>query len=133
LDFTTYASYLYAPTEGMYDIGLSGESPGPIADWMWEFTRSYEAGGEGWNTAYYNNPEMDELYTELSAATDMAKRKEILYAMQMIIAEDVPYGFLWRGNMIDPVRTDKFEGFVLNMAGVSDWTNAFSYFNVHLK
>ena len=132
-DWTTYASYLYAPTEGMYDIGLTGEAPGPYADWMWEFTRSFDAGGEGWNTAYYNNSELDALYTSLSAETDMAKRKELLYEMQLIIAEDVPYGFLYRRNMIDPVRTDKFEGFVPNMGGIGDWTNAFSFFNVHLK
>ena len=88
---------------------------------------------KGWNTAYYNNPEMDELYTKLFGETDMTKRKEILYAMQMTIAGDVPYGLLYRRNLIDPVRTDKFEGFVPNMGGVSDWTNAFSYFNVHLK
>ena len=133
LDTVTFLSYLHAPKDGLYDIGITGESPGPYADWIWEFCRSYEAGGEGWNTAYYNNSKFDGLYDKMYTERDVVKRKEYLYEMQVILAEDLPYGFLYRPNELDPVRVDKFEGYVATMAGIADWTNPWTYFKVHLK
>jgi len=61
------------------------------------------------------------------------KRKKDLYRMQKILAEDLPYGFLIRPDIIDPVRTDKLEGYVATMGGVSTWINPWTYFKVHLK
>jgi len=52
--------------------------------------------------------------------------------MQMIIAEDIPYGFLIRPDAIDPVN-NRFEGWVQTMGGISTWPNPWSYFKVHLK
>jgi len=130
LDEGTYFEFIYAPKEEKYEIALAEEEPGPHADWIWEFARSYEAGGEGWNTAYYNNPEFDRILDKMISET---KRKKDLYRMQKILAEDLPYGFLIRPDIIDPVRTDKLEGYVATMGGVSTWINPWTYFKVHLK
>ncbi len=133
LDLDTFYEYLYVPEEELYDIGFGEEEPGPHADWIWEFGRSYEAGGEGWNTAYYDNPDFDEALDKMLAEVDTTKRREYLYEMQMMMAEDLPYGFLVRPDLINPVRTDKFEGYVETMGGVSTWINPWTYFEVHLK
>jgi len=133
LDLNTYYEYIYAPTEDKYEIGVGEEEPGPDADWVWQFCRSYEAGGEGWNTAYYNNSKFDETLGKMLAEKDIKKRKEYLYQMQMMISEDLPYGFLVRPDIIDPVRVDKIEGYVATMGGVSTWINPWTYFKVHLK
>jgi len=53
--------------------------------------------------------------------------------MQMMIAEDLPYGFLQRISIINAVRTDKFEGWVETMGGISTWINPWTYLKVHLK
>jgi len=127
LDNATYMSYLYTPQSDMYDIGFTGEQPGPYADWVWEFAR----GGGGWNTAYYNNPQFDETLDKMLSESDLEKRYEYLRDLQMMIAEDLPYGFTYRGIILNPV-SDKFEGYV-NMMGLSNWINPWSYYKVHLK
>lgn len=132
-DLSTYYGFYYDPMSDEFDISIATEEPGPHADWVWEFCRSDPEGEMGWNGAYYNNPEFDDLLNKMAAATDMEKRKALLYEMQQIIAEDLPYGFLIRPDMISPVRVDQFEGYVETMGGVSTWINPWSYFNVHLK
>jgi len=130
LDLGAYYEFIYAPTEEKYEIAFGEEAPGSHTNWIWEFARSYEAGGEGWNTAYYNNPEFDRILDKMISET---KRKKDLYRIQKILAEDLPDGFLIRPDIIDSVRTDKLEGYVATMGGVSTWIDPWIYFKVHLK
>ena len=65
--------------------------------------------------------------------TDMAKRKQISFAMQALIAEDLPYGLLLRPDIIDPVRVDKWSGYVQTMGGVITWINPWTLFEIHPK
>ena len=132
LDTSTFGSFLYAPKEDQFDIAITMMDPGPGNSWVWEWFESYEAGGTVWNSSYYNNSVLDELYIKLSAESDEAKSTEYWYELQEIMAEDLPYGPLWRADVIDPV-SDKFEGYVPAMGGISSWTNQWSYLKVHLK
>ncbi|MDM8525950.1 peptide ABC transporter substrate-binding protein [Desulfococcaceae bacterium HSG8] len=133
VDLDTYYDFSYAPKDDKFDITIGAEEPGPNANWVWEFCRSYEGGGEGWNSAYYNNPGFDALLDKMLAEADMTKRNNYLRQMQKIIAHDLPYGFLFRRDVIDPLKTDKFEGFVPTMGGVSTWINPWTYFKVRVK
>ena len=132
LDRATFGSFLYAPKEDQFDIAITMMDPGPGNSWVWEWFESYEAGGTVWNSSYYNNSVLDELYIKLGAESDEAKSTEYWYELQEIMAEDLPYGMLWRADVIDPV-SDKFEGYVPAMGGISSWTNQWSYLKVHLK
>jgi len=131
MDTATFYYYIYAPNADLYDIGFGVEEPGPYADWIWEYCRSWKVGS--WNTAYYNNPEFDETLNKYLTERDVTKRRDYLYEMQMMIAEDLPYGFLLRPDVIDPVRADKFEGYIATMGGISTWINPWTYFKVHLR
>jgi len=131
MDLGTFYNYIYAPNSDLYDIGFGEEEPGPYADWVWQFCRSWKIGSL--NTAYYINPEFDETMDKYLAERDVTKRREYLYEMQMMIAEDLPYGFMLRPDVINPVRTDKFAGYVETMGGISTWINPWTYFKVHLK
>ena len=97
---------------------------------MW--LRSYEVGGKLWYSSYYNNSVLDELLDKVYAESDETKNTEYWYEMQDFMAEDLPYGTLWRADVIDPV-SDKFEGYVPAMGGISSWTNQWSYLKAHLK
>jgi len=44
----------------------------------------------GFNMSKYSNPEMDKILDDALATTDVAKRKELYYKMQQIVAKDVP-------------------------------------------
>ena len=130
LDLNTYYDFIYYPEEDAYDIGIGLEGPSPNGDWIWDYCRSTTV---GWNQAYYKNPEFDKLQDMLVTASGPTERKEYVYALQMMIAEDLPYGALWRPDIIDPVRTDKFEGWVSSMGGIVSWANHWSYLKMHLK
>ena len=131
LDLNTFYAYLYAPQNDMYDIGFAEEEPGPHGEWIWEFARSFAAGGGGWNTSYYDNPEFDKSLTKMLSERDPEKRKEYLFDMQMMIAEDLPYGIMTRPDSLNPVNT-RFEGYVEAM-GISVWISPWTFFKVHLK
>ncbi len=130
VDLDTFYDFWYAPDKDKFDIALGDEEPGPHADWIWEFARSWDNGGEGWNCAYYNNPKFDKLLDAMTSETNLQKRREDLFEMQAILNKDLPYGFLFRQKSINPLRTDKFTGFVSTMGGVSTWINPWTYFNV---
>ncbi len=130
VDLDTFYDFWYTPNEDKFDIALGNEEPGPHADWIWEFARSWDNGGEGWNCAYYNNPEFDKLLDAMTSEPDIEKRKQELFKMQEILNRDLPYGFLFRRKAINPLRTDKFTGFVSTMGGVSTWINPWTYFKV---
>jgi peptide/nickel transport system substrate-binding protein len=133
LDLDTYYSFIYEPTGDNWDFAIGEEEPGPYADWIWEMSRSYEAGGEGWNQAFYYNSRFDELLNMFVSETNPQKRKLHSLEMQLRIAEDLPYALLLRPDIIDPVRTDKFEGYVQTMGGVITWINPWSMFNIKPK
>jgi len=133
LDLDTYYAFIYAPAEDKWDFAVGEEEPGPNADWIWELSRSYGGGGEGWNQSYYDNPEFDELLDNYLSETDMSKRKEYSFKMQLMIAEDLPYAIMLRPDIIDPVRIDKWQGYVQTMGGVITWINPWTMFNIKPK
>jgi len=110
LDLYTYFSFIYEPTGDKWDIAIGEEEPGPHADWIWEFLRSYSGGGEGWNQSYYDNAKFDEHLDAALSETDVAMRKAHMFEMQRMVAEDLPYYIMLRFDVIDQVRIDKWEG-----------------------
>lgn len=122
---------LYRPDESLYDLGLMDEEPGILPEWMWEFALSYEPGK--WNQAGWTSEEFDDLYYAQAAEVNTTKRDKIWWDMAALIDEDLPYTYLIRPNVLQPHRTDKFEGFVPTMGGISVWFNSWSLYKTHLK
>ncbi|MCF8068970.1 MAG: peptide ABC transporter substrate-binding protein [Desulfobacterales bacterium] len=133
VDYNTYGNLYYVPDEKRFDIAIGMEEPGPYADWVWEFMRSYDDGGYGWNSAGYDNPEFDKALNAYAKELDMEKRFEYQREMQFMMQRDLPHYVILRANIYDPVRIDKLDGYVQKMGGISTWINPFSYFFVHAK
>jgi len=133
LDLNTYLEFAYMPKEDQFDVAMSSEEPGPNGSWMWEFVRSLEGGGLGWNQSAYANPEMDETMIKYLSEIDLDKRKEYALKLQEIMAEDLPCAVLVRPSVISPYRTDKFEGHVETMGGFSNWINWWTYMKIKPK
>jgi hypothetical protein len=53
--------------------------------------------------------------------------------MQQMISEDLPYAIMLRPDIIDPVRIDKWQGYVQTMGGVITWINPWTMFNIKPK
>ncbi|MBW2177116.1 MAG: peptide ABC transporter substrate-binding protein [Deltaproteobacteria bacterium] len=133
LELDTYYEFVYQPTQDEFDITVSSEEPGPNGSWMWEFVRSKEGGGLGWNQSDYASAEMDETIINYLAETDIEKRKAYAFKLQEIMAEDLPCAVLVRPDLIGPYRTDKFEGHVATMGGFSNWINWWTYMKIKPK
>ena len=133
IDLDTYYEFAYTPKEDQFDIAVSSEEPGPNGSWMWEFVRSKDGGGVGWNQSDYANPEMDGVLNKYIAETDLGKRKAYALKLQEIMAEDLPCAVLVRPDLIGPYRTDKFEGHVATMGGFSNWINWWTYMKIKPK
>lgn len=133
IDLNTYYDFLYQPKESRFDLAVNSEEPGPHSDWIWEFVRSYNNGGEGWNTAYYNNPEFDRVLDKMLAAINEPDRIQYRFKLQEIVAGDLPYALLLRPNRINPVRTDRLTNYVETMGGISTWINPWTYLKADIK
>jgi peptide/nickel transport system substrate-binding protein len=135
VDLDTFYEFVYYPEEDAYEIALSGEepAPAPYADWIWIEAVSWGAGGDEWNSSFYSNPHFDELTELLTSAAGMEERRAIIYEMQEIMADDLPYGFLVRPKWLSAYRVDKFEGWVNQIGGPVTWMNPHSILKARLK
>ena len=135
MDLDTFYGRVYDPTSDTYEMAVLYNDPGPdpYGDWIWQGALGWGSGGDWANPTYYDNPRFNELATLLCEATSLEERKEYMYEMQEIMADDLPYVFLVRGEWISAYRTDKFEGWVNEMGGPVSWFNPWSILKVHLK
>src|SRR6185503_18465320 len=60
----------------------------------------------GFNRGYYENPDVDRLIDQASAAPDDATRRKLFGDAQRVIAEDAPYISLWYKTNVAVSRTD---------------------------
>jgi peptide/nickel transport system substrate-binding protein len=71
----------------------------------------------GWNTGYYNNPEVNKLLNEALAVPDRAERAKIYAEAEKLIVEDAPWIFVV--NDLQPMAySKKVKGYVTNPAYV---------------
>ena len=74
----------------------------------------------GWNMSGYRNDDFDRLALQSQGETDAALRRKMVFQMQSIIGADVPYLPLYDPNLIEAVRTDRFEGWVSMIDGIGN-------------
>ncbi len=70
----------------------------------------------GRNRGHYANPRIDELTDQARLVLDVQERKQLYSEIQKILAEDLPYVFLWYPHNI-VVMDEKVKGFVLYPEG----------------
>jgi len=63
------------------------------------------------NVARYSNPEVDRLFDEAAASMDVQKRARLYHKVQRILAEELPYIWLYSpGNMDTSIAKSTFKG-----------------------
>jgi len=60
----------------------------------------------------YSNPVYDELYVEQQTELDRDKRKEIIWEMQQIVFDDLPYIIPFYPLAVQAYRADRFTGWI---------------------
>lgn len=77
-----------------------------IAHWIFHSRRIPGGGGAGANRGAFRDARIDRLLDEGQSETDPARRKPIYAQVQRILAEELPYVFLWHEDNIAVVRPD---------------------------
>ncbi len=129
VDLATYWEFIVSAKSDGYQAAIAYGDPGPNGNWVWNYADSQT----GWNTAAYANPEYDEILAKMISAPDYETQKAYIKQLQAILAEDLPYGLLVRPESLDPVRTDRLEGWVQSMGGLTSYINPWTFSSVHPK
>ncbi len=101
-----------------------GLSPDP--DYVRVFFHSkYDVPG-GFNSTGYQNPEFDELAQQSMITGDPEKRREIIFTLQKMLAEDLPYLTLYSLEIIE-AHANRFTGWVDQLGGIGNhWSFVFA-------
>ncbi len=107
-----------------YDAMLAWWSTPPTPDQSGYFASS--AADVGNNIPNYRNPELDALWEEGRAATTLDGQIAIYNQVQQIIAEELPYLFLWYPDMI-AVRNTRIGG-MYDINSAANFQYSFNWF-----
>ncbi len=89
-------------------------------DYVRAFYHSRYDKARGFNKTGYRNPDFDKIADESAGTMDPNKRQELIWAMQKMILTDVPIVPLYNPNLIEAVRTDRFQGWVEMLNGIGN-------------
>jgi peptide/nickel transport system substrate-binding protein len=109
-----WPTYLDLITSGNHNISLGAWTP-DFADPdynLWYFAHS-SSKGPGFNTAFYDNKQVDQLLEEARTTVDEAKRENLYEDVQKIMAEEIPYAFIAQTMESAPVK-DYVKGYEMN-------------------
>ncbi len=84
-----------------------------------------------WSMGEWSNKTFDELYKEQLSTFDLQKRREIIWKMQEIIAEQVPIIPIWVDDVIEAYRIDTFTGWIPMPMGILGIYNKLTWLSVH--
>ena len=74
----------------------------------------------GWNMSGYKNLEFDKIADTQRSTIDVQERKKLIWEMQKIIMEDVPYIPLYNPHIVEAVSTDRFSGWLEKVNGIGN-------------
>lgn len=89
-------------------------------DYLRNFFLSANDKRGGWNMSGYKNPEFDALAEASVGAMDPEERKRLVWQMQILVMEDLPYLPLYNPTLIEAVRKDRFRGWVEMLGGIGN-------------
>ncbi|MEW5784001.1 MAG: ABC transporter substrate-binding protein [Bacillota bacterium] len=71
---------------------------------------------QSWSDCFYSNPEYDAMHLRQQRILDWDERQQMIFDMQRIVYDDIPYVLLSYDPELQAYRTDKYEGWTRNPA-----------------
>lgn len=109
-----------------FDTYILGYLLGIDPSYLKSFFHSSEIKRRGRNTSAYKNEHFDELAEACNREMDMGKRKQLVFEMQSILADDLPWIPLFNASVIEGHRQQRFTGWVNQLNGIGNsWSFLF--------
>ena len=89
-------------------------------DYLRTFFDSKNDKPRGWNMSGYNNPDFDKIAKKQLSIIDEEERKKLIWEMQEILMEDIPYIPLYNPHILEAVSKKRFEGWVEEVDGIGN-------------
>jgi peptide/nickel transport system substrate-binding protein len=89
-------------------------------DYLRNFFISRNNKPNGWNTCGYSNPRFDKMADASADAMDLEERKKLIWEMQKMILDDLPWFPLYSPKLAEAVRVDRFTGWVQMVGGIGN-------------
>ena len=89
-------------------------------DYLRTFFDSKNDKPRGWNMSGYNNPDFDKIAKKQLSIIDEEERKKLIWEMQQILMEDIPYIPLYNPHILEAVSKKRFEGWVEEVDGIGN-------------
>lgn len=89
-------------------------------DYLRSFFHSKNNRPRGWNMSGYKNPDFDKIADIQRSLIDVEDRKKLIWEMQKMLLEDVPYIPLYNPNIVEAVSTDRFDGWLEKVNGIGN-------------
>jgi peptide/nickel transport system substrate-binding protein len=102
----------------LFVLGYGNLSLDP--DYLRNFFISKNSKPKGWNTSGYNNPRFDRIANASADAMNREKRKTLIWEMQEILMNDLPWLPLYTPKLAEGVRGDRFTGWVNMVGGIGN-------------
>jgi peptide/nickel transport system substrate-binding protein len=102
----------------LFVLGYGNLSLDP--DYLRNFFISRNDKPNGWNTCGYSNPRFDKMADASADAMDLEERKQLIWDMQKILMDDLPWLPLYSPKLAEAVRGDKFTGWVQMVGGIGN-------------
>ncbi|HUU49561.1 MAG TPA: ABC transporter substrate-binding protein [Nitrospinota bacterium] len=104
-----------------FDTFILGYRLGIDPDYIQNFFHSSQITRRGRNTSAYNNPSFDKLANESAKELEREKRRKIIFEMQSILMEDIPWIPLFNASVIEGYRKNRFSGWVNQLNGIGNY------------
>lgn len=89
-------------------------------DYLRNFFHSGNDRPRGWNMSGYRNPDFDRIAEESAKTTDKEKRQKLIWEMQQIVLNDIPYIPLYNPELTEGARKGRFTGWVQMLEGIGN-------------
>jgi ABC-type transport system substrate-binding protein len=127
-ELTNFNRILEVRASGDWDMYILGWGLSSFPDYMCRFLQP----GAGWNFGAYDSLEFDAVCNQLLAETDRDAARELAFAGQEILAEDLPYIYLfttpmfdaWNNSSVSYPFTDVLDGIGSGYYGLPDYVMA---------
>ncbi|HEY5684726.1 MAG TPA: ABC transporter substrate-binding protein [Acidimicrobiia bacterium] len=122
--FSVIVDEVFAADEGAleWDMYILGWGLTPFPDHVFSFFETaQDSAGGGFNTPGYSNPEFDALATQFNTAKTLEEARDIIFAADAILAEDLPYVVLFTTPIIEAYRNTIEFPFTTTLDGIQNW------------